>query len=237
MDPSRVLFLRRVLVTVGMACALVSALRPADASANTGRLLTMDAAETLEAPVLGLQRSALPLGLGFALDTSLYADLLLTPNLGLRYAVALPVGPVFVLGARYTHFVGQSPLSSFLRSRQPVVQRFDAEYSGPTFYGVLGWDLGPLVAQVEARYSAIGNPYTSLTGGLRVRLPGSGFSLVGEVGTRFSAYSAFRAAAGFRYAGDHLGVALGIAYVDLVDPLLPGGKLPVLPTFDLSWTF
>jgi hypothetical protein len=48
-----------------------------------------------------------------------------------------------------------------------------------------------------------------------------------------------RGAAGIRYAGDNFGLSLGAAYVDLVEPLLPynEGRIPVIPAFDLSWTF
>ncbi|HEX8699621.1 MAG TPA: hypothetical protein VF815_12335, partial [Myxococcaceae bacterium] len=119
---------------------------------GNARLLTTDAAATLEHPVLGLQRSAVPLPGGFALDTSLYADLLLAPNLGLRWAVA--AGPHrIVLGARYTHFVGASVYSDIVEGQEPAIQRFEPSLSGPTFYGVYGLVLGRLSVQGEARYA------------------------------------------------------------------------------------
>ena len=45
-----------------------------------------------------------------------------------------------------------------------------------------------------------------------------------------------RAAAGVRYGGENFGLALGAAYVNLNDPVFPGG-LPVAPVLDVSWTF
>lgn len=57
---------------------------PAGSPSGNARLLTTDEAAVIEHPVLGLQRSAVPLGAGLALDTSVYADLFLAPNLGLR---------------------------------------------------------------------------------------------------------------------------------------------------------
>lgn len=230
-----------------MACALAALLSPLIASAdddtpsgvrtNTARLMGTDAAEVIDAPVLGLQRTALPLFAGLAVDTSLYANALLAPNLGLRWAVA--AGPHrVVLGARYTHFVGASVYSDAVTSGAdtPALQRFEPELSGPSFYGVYGLVLGPLLVQGEARYARYTSGYLSFTGGVGFNFTGN-WSVVGEAGVRVEGGSAFRAAAGIRYGGDAFGFGLGAAYVDMSDPALPGESLPVLPVFDLSWTF
>ena len=67
--------------------------------AGNARLLASDEAAAIKKPVLGLQRSAVPLAWGFALDTSVLADAALAPNLGLRWG--LEAGPHrFVIGAR-----------------------------------------------------------------------------------------------------------------------------------------
>jgi hypothetical protein len=227
-----------------LACVLAVSLSPVIASAeagpagvrtNTARLMTTDAAEVIDAPVLGLQRTAIPLFAGLAVDTSLYADALLAPNLGLRWAAA--AGPHrFVLGARYTHFVGASIYSDAVESETPAIRSFEPELSGPSFYGVYGLVLGPIQLQGEARYAHYTSDYLSFTGGAGLNFAGH-WSVVAEAGVRVEGGSAFRAAAGIRYGGDSLGFGLGAAYVDLSDPALPGETLPVLPVLDLSWTF
>lgn len=228
-----------------LACALTALSSPATAFAdkapsqevrtNTARLMGTDAAEVIDAPVLGLQRTAIPLFAGLAVDTSLYANALLAPNLGLRWGVA--AGPHrVVLGARYTHFVGASVYSDRVEAEAPAIQRFEPELSGPSFYGVYGLALGPLLVQGEARYARYTSDYLSFTGGVGLNFAGN-WSVVGEAGVRVKGGAALRAAAGLRYGGENFGFGLGAAYVDLSDPALPGESLPVLPVFDLSWTF
>lgn len=233
----------RRLVALGLGCqALLLLLLPTAAQADAqggfqpgnARLLTTDAAAVIEHPVLGLQRSALPLAGGFALDTSLYADLLLAPNLGLRWAVA--AGPHrIVLGARYTHFVGASVYSSVVSSQEPAITRFEPSLSGPTLYGVYGLALGRLTVQGEARFAHFESSYLAVTGAAALNLFGA-WAVIGEVGVRLEGGSRLRAAGGLRYGGEQFGLALGLAYVDLNDPVFPGG-LPVAPVLDLSWTF
>ncbi len=226
------------------ACVLAALLSPSLAAAeaagvrtNTARLLTTDAAEAIDAPVLGLQRTALPLFAGLAVDTSLYANALLAPNLGLRWALA--AGPHrFVLGARYTHFVGASVYSDVVTSEAdtPALQRFEPELSGPSFYGVYGLALGRLLVQGEARYGHYTSDYLSFTGAVAFNFAGH-WSVVGEAGVRVKGGATLRAAAGLRYGGEHFGLGLGASYVDMSDPALPGERLPVLPVLDLSWSF
>ncbi|WP_240356220.1 hypothetical protein [Myxococcus eversor] len=202
---------------------------------NTARLMGTDAAEVIDAPVLGLQRTALPLFAGLAVDTSVYADVMLAPNVGLRWAMA--AGPHrLVLGARYTRFIGASVYSSIVESETPSIQRFEPELSGPSFYGVYGLVLGPLLVQGEARYAHYTSDYLSFTGGVAFNFTGP-WSVVGEAGVRVKGGATLRAAAGLRYGGEHLGFGLGVTYVDLSDPAVPGEELPVLPVLDLSWTF
>lgn len=201
---------------------------------GNARLLTTDAAAVIEHPVLGLQRTAVALPGGFALDTSLYADILLAPNLGVRWAKA--AGPHrFVAGARYTHFVGASLYSKFVNSQEPAIKRFEPSLSGPTFYGAYGLVLGRLLVQGEARFAHFESSYLAVTGAAALNLFGA-WALIGEVGVRLEGGSRLRAAAGVRYGGEKFGLALGAAYVDLNDPVFPGG-LPVAPVLDLSWTF
>ncbi|WP_244221998.1 hypothetical protein [Corallococcus exercitus] len=228
---------RHPIPSTGLLIALL--LLPAAAFAqvrtNVARLLTSDAAEVIDAPVVGLQRTALPLFAGLSVDTSLYADALLAPNLGLRWAVA--GGPHRVaLGARYTHFVGASAYSSRVESREPAIQSFTPELSGPAFYAVYGLSLGPVLVQGEARYARYDSDYLAFTGAVAWNLTGA-WSLIAEGGMRVKGGAKLKAAAGVRYGGEHFGMALGAAYVDLSDPALPGQDLPVLPTFDLSWSF
>ncbi|CAM4316078.1 MULTISPECIES: hypothetical protein [Myxococcus] len=229
------------------ACALAVLLSPCLASANedddggvrtnTARLLTTDAAEVIDAPVLGLQRTALPLFAGLAVDTSMYANALLAPNVGLRWAMAASPHRV-VLGARYTHFVGASVYSDVVTSGAdtPALQRFEPELSGPSFYGVYGLSLGPVLVQGEARYGLYTSDYLSFTGALAFNFAGH-WSVVGEAGVRVKGGSTLRAAAGIRYGGEHFGLGVGATYVDMSDPALPGESLPVLPVVDLSWSF
>ncbi len=206
-----------------------------ESPSGNGRLLTTESATVIAHPVLGLQRSAVPLVAGLALDTSLYADLLLAPNLGLRWAVA--AGPHrLVLGARYTHFVGASVYSSVVESNEPAIQSFEPSLSGPTFYGTYGLVLGPLTVQGEARFAHYESDYLAVTGAAALHLT-STWSVIGEAGVRLKGGSELRAAAGVRYGGEHLGLALGAAYVDIEDPAFPGDKLPIVPAFDVSWTF
>lgn len=202
---------------------------------GNARLLTTDEAAVIAHPVLGLQRAAVPLGAGLVLDTSLFADLMLAPNLGLRWA--REAGPHrFVLGTRYTHFMGASTYSSYIEGQDPAIDRFEPSLSGPTVYGLYGLVLGPLTVQGEARYSRFESDYLAMTGGAALRLTEK-YMLIAEVGVRLSGGPPLRAAAGVRYGGENLGVALGAAYVDIKDPAFPGGGFSVLPVFDLSWTF
>lgn len=235
---------RRVspLAAWGVLCPLLLLLPAAGLAQPVGgfqpgnaRLLTTDAASVIEHPVLGLQRSAMPVAAGFAVDTSLYADLLLAPNVGLRWAKALGAQRV-VLGARYTHFVGGSVYSSIVEGQEPAVQRFEPTLSGPTLYGAYGVTVGPLLVQAEARFAYFETSYLSLTGAGALHLAGP-WMLIAEVGARIEGGSAFRAAAGVRYGGEHFGLALGAAYVDLSDPVFANGGLAVSPVLDLSWTF
>lgn len=228
-----------------LPCILAALLSPTLASAespestgvrtNTARLMGTDAAEVIDAPVLGLQRTALPLFAGLAVDTSLYANALLAPNLGLRWAAAFGPHRV-VLGARYTHFVGASVYSDIVESETPSIQRFEPELSGPSFYGVYGLELGPLLVQGEARYAHYTSDYLSFTGAVAFNFVGN-WSVVGEAGVRVKGGTTPRAAAGIRYGGEHFGFGLGATYADLNDPAVPGEELPVLPVLDVSWTF
>jgi hypothetical protein len=206
-----------------------------DKPSGNGRLLTTDAAAVIAHPVLGLQRSALPLAGGLVLDTSLIADMLLAPNLGLRWA--METGPHrLVVGARYTHFVGASIYSSVVEGQEPAIDSFEPKLSGPTVYGAYGLALGPVTVQGEARYARYESDYLAVTGAAVLHLT-QRFSVIGEAGVRLKGGSKLRAAAGVRYGGEHLGVALGAAYVDIDEPAFPGGGFAVLPVLDLSWTF
>ncbi len=234
MPPQRPLS-RRLPVAGLLLWALAVVTAPGLAHAGNGRLLTTDEAAVIDRPVLGLQRSAVPLALGFAVDTSLYADLLLAPNLGLRWAAE--AGPHrFVVGARYTQFVGASVYSSFVEDQEPAVTRFEPSFSGPSFYGLYGINLGGLLVQGEVRYGLYETDYLSLTGAVALKLVGNWW-LLGEVGTRFSGGASLRGAAGLRYGGESFGLALGASYAGLEDPMIPDGSVPVLPVLDLSWTF
>jgi hypothetical protein len=227
--------LRLLPRATGRLTLALAALLPTLALAGNGRLLTTDAAEPIDRHVLGLQRSALALPWGLAVDTSLYADILLAPNLGLRWAAT--TGPHrFVVGARYTHFVGTSVYSDFVSGQEPAVTRFAPQLSGPSVYAAYGLSLGALLLQVEGRYAHYVSDYASVTGAAAYNLVGRWW-LIGEVGTRFVGGAALRGAAGVRYGGESFGLALGASYAGLEDPMLPDGGVSVLPVFDLSWTF
>ena len=228
---------RLPLLTLFILCLSSSALaQPSeDTPSGNGRLLTTDAAAVIAHPVLGLQRSAVPLVGGLVLDTSLIADLMLAPNLGLRWAMA--AGPHrFVAGARYTHFMGASVYSSVVEGQEPAIDRFEPTLSGPTVYGAYGLALGPLSVQGEARYARYESDYFAVTGAAALHLTET-FQLIAEAGVRLKGGSKLRGAAGVRYGGKNLGLALGAAYVDIDDPAFPGGGFAVLPVLDLSWTF
>ncbi len=205
--------------------------------AGNARLLASDEAAVIKKPVLGLQRSALPLGLGFALDTSVLADAALAPNLGIRWA--LEAGPHrFVVGARYTKFLGSQMLSDFVSEQQPAVKKFEIDFQGPSAYALYGLQLGPVLVQGEVRHWRYQSATTTASGAVVFNFAGH-WSVVGELGVSFEEGTPLRGAAGIRYAGDNFGFSLGAAYVDLSEPLLPfnEGRIPVLPTLDLSWTF
>ena len=215
------------------AAALAAFSGPARAGGD-GRLLTTDAAEALDAPVLGLQRSALPLAGGVAIDTALLADLGLVANLGLRWAAEVGVQR-FVAGARWAQFVGAAVTSSVARQYDARVIRFAPSLSGPVAYGVYGVGAGPADLQAEVRWEGFEQQVLSLTGGVRLRL-GDAWSIIAEGGARMAAALEPRGAAGLRYQGPRFGLALGAAYADLHDRLL-GIGVPVVPVLDLSWSF
>ncbi len=205
--------------------------------AGNARLLASDEAAAIKKPVIGLQRSAVPLAFGFALDTSVLADAALAPNLGLRWG--MEVGPHrFVVGARYTKFLGSQVLSDFVSSQQPAVKKFEIDFEGPSAYALYGLQLGPVLMQGEVRHWRYQSATTTATGALVVNFAGN-WSVVGEFGVRLEEGLPLRGAAGIRYAGDNFGFSLGAAYVDITEPLLPvnEGRIPIIPAFDLSWTF
>ncbi len=207
--------------------------------AGNGRLLSSDEAAPIKHVTIGLQRTAVPLGLGIALDTSLLADALLAANVGVRWG--LSAGPHrFVVGARYTQFLGATAISNAITQQEPAVTRFEPSFGGPSAYALYGVTLGSrLLVQAEVRHSRYQAVSTTATAAVVFNFAGR-WSVLGELGVRLSeAGRPLRGAAGVRYGGEHLGFSLGVAYVDLVEPMLPvnDGKIPFLPAFDLSWTF
>jgi hypothetical protein len=232
--------LPRLSRVLAASCALSS---PA-ALASTARLLTTDAAEPLGgAAVIGLQRVGVSLPYGFELETAPLADLALLPNLGVRWAGAR--GPHrIVVGARYALFAGTSVYSDVVHGQEPQVVRFEPAMNGPAAYAVYGFEAGPFLAQLEARYSGYGLASFSTTAAVVFffgdeRAPSrSTWGVVLEAGYRFVAPTGtppLRAAAGVRFVGEHFGLTLGAAYVGLSEILFP--QLPMLPVLDLSWTF
>jgi len=210
-------------------------------AAGDARWVSMDAPETLDAPVIGLQRSALALPAGFAVDTSLLADIGLLPNIGVRWALA--AGPHrFVAGARYAQFVGSAPYSSAINSLEPVVKRYDPSYSGPSAYAVYGFSLGQLTLAAEVRARAMYFISGSVTAGAAFAF-NDAWSVVVEGGLRYLQGAPFvpdgliqpKAAAGLRLAGKGFGFLIGADYVGIDDPMLP--VLPVIPVIDLLWSF
>lgn len=224
--------IRNLLLGGALACLLVPALAGAR---GTARLVTSDAAEVIDAPVLGLQRTAVPVFGGLALDTSLIADAFLLLNAGARFALA--AGDLrFVVGARYAHFVGAEVYSRVINAQAPIVKRFEPRMSGPSAYAVAGMTFGKLLVQLEARAALYQHPYASATLGVSVPL-GDTWSLSAEAGTRLAGGPLLKAAAGVRYVGHNLGFSLGAAYLGLADPILPIENFPVVPVVDLWWSF
>lgn len=221
--------MNRTTLWLGLAALLVA---PA-ASAGNARLLAMDAAETIDHPVIGLQRTAVPIFGGVAIDTALIADIALAPNLGLRWAVALGDHRI-ALGARYTHFMGASLYGTAVSSLEHTVKRFEPTFSGPSFYALYGVTLGPLGLHAEVRYSRLSYDSLAANGAVAFALSKS-WSIVGEVGYRILGAPSLHAAGGFRFVGDNFGFSLGAAYVGFADPMFP--QLPVVPALDLSWSF
>lgn len=222
--------------SVGLALLLTT-----PAAASTGRLLISDSAEVLDAPVIGLQRSALVLPAGFAVDTSLLADLLLVLNAGVRWSGKYEFHR-FVLGARYAHFVGTPVYSAILNAQEAQLQRFEPALSGPSFYGVYGMSLGPVLVQVEARLELMDVLSASVTAGARLRLVDwlaitaeAGYRITPTVSDPARAAPPLRAAAGLRFGGEHGQLSVGAAYVGIEDPML--GSIPILPVIDLAWSF
>ena len=210
-------------------------------AAGDARWVSMDAPEVLDAPVIGLQRSAFTLPAGFALDTSLIADIGLLPNAGVRWALA--AGPHrFVVGARYALFVGSTPYTAVLSSLEPVVKRYDPSYSGPSAYVVYGHSLGQLTLAAEVRARAMYFISGSITAGASFAF-NDAWSVVVEGGVRYLQGAPFvpdgiiqpKAAAGLRLAGKGFGFLLGADYVSIDDPMLPA--LPIIPVVDVVWSF
>jgi hypothetical protein len=89
---------------------------------------------------------------------------------------------------------------------------------------------------VEGRYAHFQFPSGTVMAAGVLPLAGN-WSVVLEAGAQVLGRVGPRGALGVRYAGPSFGMALGAAYVAIEDPLLPGGQLPVIPAFDLSWSF
>jgi len=219
-------------------------LASAAAPASTGRLLTTEAAEVVDVPVLGLQRTALALPGGFALDTALLADVVLLVNGGVRWGAKLDVHRV-VLGARYAHFVGTELYSSLLNAQEEQLRRYEPALSGPSFYGVYGIELGALLLQMEGKVELMAQTTAALTAGAKFQLSPA-WGLIAEAGIRFypgreettppaASAPSFKGAAGLRFGGETGQVTLGVAYVGIEDPMLPA--LPFAPVLDLAWSF
>lgn len=215
-----------------IAAALILLAGPARA-AGDGRLLAMEAAEPIDHFVLGLQKTAVPIAAGFAIDTSLLADLALAPNLGVRWGMAFGNQGV-VVGARYTLFVGTGAYSAFINSQQPLVKRFEPSLAGPSFYGAYGIKLGLVTLTAEARYELLYYASAGVNGAVSLNLS-EHWAVVGEVGYRFIGVPPLHAALGIRFVGENFAFSLGAAYVGIDDPLFP--SIPVLPAIDLSWSF
>ena len=227
--------MRRSFVRRATVLALLVLLPVPALAKGTARLLSVDAAEPIDRAVLGLQRTAVPLFGGIAVDTSLLADLALAPNLGLRWGQAFGDHRL-VLGARYTQFVGTSIYSQLVNAQAPVVKRYEPTFSGPGLYALYGYQAGPVLMQLEGRMTYFSTPLTTVTAAVAWNLTDA-FALVVEGGVRFAGGPFLRAAGGLRYTGEHFGFTLGAAYVGLSDPLVPGENLPVIPALDLSYTF
>ncbi|MET0402289.1 MAG: hypothetical protein ABW123_07785 [Cystobacter sp.] len=235
-------------LAAGLALCALTALVPFEAraeaepdtrtfpSAGNARLLSSDEAAPIKHLTLGLQRTAIPLALGIAVDTSLLADLATAANVGVRWGAEWGMHR-FVVGARYTKFLGGETASRFLSSQVPAVTSIDVNFSGPSAYALYGVVLGRLLIQAEVRHSIYQTTITTATGAAVLRLVGD-LSAVGEFGVRFSNGLPLRGAVGLRYGGRTLGVSLGVAYVDITESLLPynNGRIPFLPAFDLSLT-
>ena len=206
-------------------------------STGNARLLSTDEAAPIKHLTLGLQRTALPLALGFAVDTSLLADLATAANVGVRWGAEWGIHR-FVIGARYTWFLGGETISNAISEQVPEISRVDVNFSGPSAYALYGIVLGRFLVQGEVRHSIYQSTITTATGAVVFNIIGN-LSAIGELGVRFSDGLPLRGAFGLRYAGPTLGVSLGVAYVDIVEPLLPynEGRIPFLPAFDLSLTF
>lgn len=223
---------------MALGLALVVA---APALGSDGRLLISDAAEVVDAPVLGLQRSAIALPGGFAVDTSLLADLLLLVNAGVRWSGEVEMHR-FVVGARYAHFLGTPVYSALLNTQEAQLQRYEPALSGPSFYGVYGVALGLVLLQLEGKVELMDVMTASVTAGGKFQLL-DWLALTVEAGYRVTpsitdparAAPPLRAAAGIRIGGERGQISLGAAYVGIDDPML--GTFPVLPVLDLAWSF
>jgi len=203
-------------------------------AAGDGRLLAMEAAEPIDHVVIGLQRTAVPLFAGFALDTSLLGNIALAPNLGVRWGSKLGDHAGLALGVRYTLFVGTDLYSQFIQGQQPLVKRFDPSFSGPSAYAAFGYDLGAITLSAEARYSHFYYDAAGVNAAVQWHLSEK-WAVVGEIGVHILGPPPIHAALGIRFTGDNFGFSLGAAYVGIDDPLLP--SIPILPAIDLSWSF
>ncbi|MBM7113146.1 hypothetical protein [Archangium primigenium] len=251
------MFLRSCLTPAAglLLCALTGAAAaapsqdPTFAHAGNARLLSTDEAAPIQHAVIGLQRTALPLALGIVVDTSLLADAALAANVGARWGAEWGRHR-FVLGARYTQFLGNSLIADAIAGQEnSPVKRFDVSFGGPSAYALYGVVLGPLLVQAEVRHARYQTVSTTATAAAVFNFAHR-FAVVGELGVRVSHQGErtatdnptgypLRGALGLRYAGENLGASLGVAYVDLTEPMLPynNGRVPFVPALDLSWTF
>ena len=218
--------MRFLLVLCALACATT-------AWAGDGRLLIGDAAEPIDTPVVGLQRTAIPLVPGLVIDTATLADAALALNGGLRYGQAFGITRV-VVGARWVQFVGSGAYGSYVKGNEPAISQFDSSLSGPEAYGAFGVQLGAVLLQAQVRYQHFSSDTLTLLAGAVLRLVGN-LGLALEAGGQLLNAADFRGAAGLRYQGPHFGLMIGAAYVHLTDPIF--GDVPVAPVLDLSWSF
>ena len=137
-------------------------------------------------------------------------------------------------GVRYVDFLGSTVVQSYAVQKQPLLQKFDVEFSGIVSDLGASAKFGRFDTHLNVQYANLsGSKVTSVIAACNYAF-GDLWGAVLEAGYDFSNTQP-RLSAGFLRSGPTFSTRLGVTYVAVNDPLLQYKS--VIPVIDFFWTF